>query len=410
MTYPILAVSAFVLFTTLSATSGVAQSDSERADPNIVVMSHWSVKLPFALDKNDPLTVGDVLDPMWPWITPGQRITSVNGIEIGNLNAVRAVLRMSTEMSDQTQIIARFGTETNGEVVDEIAVLPVVQDTVLKNGMHFETLFDGRIWVSTLVALPQGVVTDLQVGDQLVSYGDQVFDARQSVRNILQKERRKGNMSYDVVFTRNGQELSGMIELMNDAPASQERIAERDTANIVVLTQWNVKMPMEADPLAPSRVARTQDAAIVAGDQIVSVNGIEIGNINAVSPVLRLSTDIEEETGMVVDLGVQRAGSDEVTQTRMSLPIVQDTVLGNGMRFETTFATHSWETYLVSLPEDADTDLKVGDRILAYGNGMPVNMRTSIKDIIEADRRKGMQDYEVVVLRDGDFMKCKLYY
>ena len=107
---------------------------------------------------------------------------------------------------------------------------------------------------------------------------------------------------------------------------------------------------------------------------------------------------------------MEQAGSGALKKQRMSLPIVQDTVLANGMRFETKYAVHSWETFLVSKPESADTDLEVGDRILAYGNGAPINARTSIKDIIEAYRRKGMHDYEVVVLRDGELMNCKLYY
>ena len=393
------------LFFAFCASFAVAQSGAERADKDVVVMSHWSVKLPFSLDENDPLMVGDVLDPMWAWITPGQRITTVNGIEIGNLNAVRAVLRMSTELTNQRQIMVQFGTEVDGDVVYEVAVLPIIQDTVLKNGMHFETVFTGESWVSTLVARPDTAVTDMQVGDSLISYKDQSFDTRKSVQQAFQKERRKGMMSYEVVFARDGVVETGMIELSDDA------VEKDDMSNLVVLSQWNVEMPMVSDPQSPARVSRVEGrTSINEGDMIVSVNGINVGNINALSPVLRLSTEIDDETELSVALGVQTANSDEVAETQITLPIVQDTVLGNGMRFETKYAKHSWETHLVSMPEGANTDLKVGDRILAYGNGAPVNARTSIKDVIEADRRKGMRDYEVIVLRDGGFMNCKLVY
>ncbi|MEP0564072.1 MAG: hypothetical protein ABJC64_06715, partial [Paracoccaceae bacterium] len=382
---------AFVM--SIAATMAGAQSETQIADENVVILSNWSVKLPFTLDENDPLTVGSAVDSMWDWITPGTQITSVNGIEIGNLNAVRAVLRMSTEMGDQTQLTARFGTQSG----EEIAVLPIIQDTVLKNGMHFETIFDGQSWASILVSMPDNAVTDMRIGDRLISYGGVFFDGRKSVQDILQKDRRKGMMAYDVVFARDGEIKTGMIELVDDTV----RPENRDPANLVILSQWNVQMPMEADSDEPARVSRARTEAVAAGDRIVSVNGIDVGNINAVSPVLRLSTEIEGQTGLEVELGIEQAGTGTVISKRMSLPIVQDTVLGNGMRFETKYAKHSWETYVVAVPDSANTDLEVGDRVLAYGTGTPINARTSIKDIIEAYRRKGMNDYEVVVMRDG---------
>ena len=64
----------------------------------------------------------------------------------------------------------------------------------------------------------------------------------------------------------------------------------------------------------------------------------------------------------------------------LALPITQDTVLANGMRFETQFNGHHWDTTLVQLPKGVDTDLELGDHVIGYGDGTAFNSRTSFRD------------------------------
>ncbi|MEM7720024.1 MAG: hypothetical protein AAF222_12560 [Pseudomonadota bacterium] len=45
---------------------------------------------------------------------------------------------------------------------------PLAQDTVLANGMRLETTFNGHHCNTTLVQLPDGIATDLQLGETVI--------------------------------------------------------------------------------------------------------------------------------------------------------------------------------------------------------------------------------------------------
>lgn len=408
---------AATLISTLAFGAQAQTSEAAEHDTSsIVVLSHWTVRLPFEPSETDPLTIGKVTEPMWGWMREGQRLISVNGMEVGHLNAVRAVLRISTKLTEQTQLPVKLGVGKNasGELIEELVIVPIVQDTVLKNGMRFETVFDGSRWVSTLTMIPTTADTDLQVGDKLVSMGDAQFDKRDSAQMLFQSERRKGMMDYLVNYSRNGDIRTGRISLdpVSRAPAAPQLAeADNDMSKVEIMSHWSVRLPFEPTQAAPKTIGRVvANSSIQSGDQVMSINGMEVPHLNAIPAMLRLSTEPDEMTVINVDVEIMKAGTETYTHRNLSLPITQDTVLANGLRFETIYTGERWATTLVSMPSTVNTDLLPGDKILGHGDGKPFNMRTSLKDTIRDERRKGKSDFSVIVARSGKLMLCKFSY
>ncbi len=50
------------------ASAGWSQTERFEISDQLVVMSHWTVRMPFAASDADPLVIGEVIDPMWGWI------------------------------------------------------------------------------------------------------------------------------------------------------------------------------------------------------------------------------------------------------------------------------------------------------------------------------------------------------
>ncbi len=172
--------------------------------------STWSVRLPFAPDASNPATVGEVLFPGWSWLQEGVEIASLNGVEIDGIAAIPDILRLTTSVTDQTQLEATIGVRRGGRPVSEFPVIfPVIEQTALPNGIAFEAVFDNSTWKTVVADVPVGVTTALQPGDVLIGYPSTsaAMDGRTSFGDAVQASMDAGETSAMLLVQRDGQEL-----------------------------------------------------------------------------------------------------------------------------------------------------------------------------------------------------------
>jgi hypothetical protein len=376
-------------------------------DGDLVILSHWTVKLPFVAKEGDPKRVGYVKDGLWPWLKEDMTLVSLNGMEIPSVLALPAALRMTFEPDDRKHLIVKIGVgrDANGELIEEAMVLPISQDTVLANGLMFQTNAKRDTWETIFKRVPMEMIDDFYPGDRLVSYvpTGEVFDTRVAMRDIFQRERRRGVSDFEIEIDRAGQRFTRTIKLKPVKPVDKPAIE-----NAVLMSSWSVRMPFQgdqADPTAVGDINESMWAWARPGVKLLSVNGVKLDRISALPSLLRQSIAPEDQMQMYVKVEIDDAESGTTTEELLVLPIIQDTVLRNGMRFETDCKDSIWATRLISYPDTLQSDLRPGDKLIGYA---PTNemfdARTSLADVLQRERRKGMAEFEVMIERNGEKM------
>ncbi|MEM7642157.1 MAG: hypothetical protein AAF366_06475, partial [Pseudomonadota bacterium] len=126
-----------------------------------------------------------------------------------------------------------------------------------------------------------------------------------------------------------------------------------------MLTGWSVDLPARAfDP---------------GDEKIVGVNGIEVADRNEFDRAVQRSA--RPSPSGEVDVSVTRDTADGATEeTSLTLPIVQRTMLVNGLAFETRYEDDTWVTRITEVPDLLEDTLQVGDVVYGY---IPTNERLS---------------------------------
>ena len=170
------------------------------------ILSAWTVELPFEASSSSSRIIGSV-GPIAPiWVNEGVQIETVNGNPVQSIAKISEVLRNSVDLSDEKTISLDFEvTDTTGDSVEASWTVPIVQKTVLLNGLGFETRLVGDSWVTKVTAAPDNVNSDLEVGDELIAYmrtSEQV-NARTSLSDILNREIADGQTQFSFAVRRN---------------------------------------------------------------------------------------------------------------------------------------------------------------------------------------------------------------
>lgn len=193
--------------------------------------------------------------------------------------------------------------------------------------------------------------------------------------------------------------------------ASADSTQEKDMSRVEIMSHWSVQLPFTPAAGAPKNVGFVaNDGGMAPGDQIVAINGMRVPHINAIPAMLRLSTTPGDMTYVSVDLEYRTSKGAPKRQMKMQLPITQDTVLANGMRFETMYTGQRWNTTLVDVPQGVDTDLQIGDLVIGHGDGTAFNTRLGFRDRMRSERRAEKSAFSVVVVRDKKLMLCRFAY
>lgn len=176
--------------------------------PPLDVASNWSVQLPFSPAEQGSNVIGDIGAVSPVWVREGLEITSVNGTPVNAIAQIPATLRAEQPGTPTDTLQVTFGTRdpSTGETAERAWVLPVIQETELLNGIRFETAFAGSNWRTSVVAVPENVTTDLQIGDVVASFipTAENITERDTLARVIQRELNDGTEQFMFAVQREG--------------------------------------------------------------------------------------------------------------------------------------------------------------------------------------------------------------
>ena len=168
------------------------------------VQSAWSVELPFTASSEVPNAIDKPAEVAPNWVQPGAIVKSVNGVNVAGIDDISRSLRETVNPGDRAQVPVTFEIETNGVVETHDWTLPIRQDYQLLNGVGFTAVPTVDGWNTTVSALPDGVETELQVGDVLIAYiptsGE--INTRTSLKDIFDSEVAAGTVQFNFAVNR----------------------------------------------------------------------------------------------------------------------------------------------------------------------------------------------------------------
>ncbi len=184
-----------------------AEETSDIQEASSVIVGK-SIRLQATADAQDPTLVSAVEGPVAEVLQPGQRVVSVNGYPLESLNDFHRVVDATTDYSAGDSVDVTLGIEDpqTGATVVETVELPAVQQTMLLNGVSFETVRDGESW-STVVTAGNGVgESDLQAGDRIVAFmpTNELMDQEASLATVLSRELEAGATQFNFAVERGG--------------------------------------------------------------------------------------------------------------------------------------------------------------------------------------------------------------
>ncbi|PUB17555.1 serine/threonine protein kinase [Yoonia sediminilitoris] len=173
-----------------------------------------------------------------------------------------------------------------------------------------------------------------------------------------------------------------------------------------VQTSWSVRLPFGAngaDSNTIGFIAAISPVWVKPGLEITAVNGTPVASISEISEVLRETVTPGELSQIEVSFGTLDPATSQVEEHQWAVPVVQETTLLNGARFETVAVGDKWRTTLVDVPAEMGDELFVGDVLEEYiPTGEAINGPGSIGTLIERELENGTTQFPFKVGRDGN--------
>lgn len=173
----------------------------------------------------------------------------------------------------------------------------------------------------------------------------------------------------------------------------------------VVQSDWSVRLPFTADSAGSDtigNIAAISPIWVKPGLEIASVNGIPVDSIAGISAALRSAVTPGDADQLAVTFGTVDPATGQADEHQWVVPIVQETTLLNGARFETVFVGTEWRTTLTDVPAEMADELFVGDVLQEYiPTGEAITGRDSIATLIERELSSGTTQFPFKVGRDG---------
>lgn len=182
----------------------------EQATPQVQdlapVMSGQALHFDVVADPADPTLIASVGDGMPEFLAPGQRIVSVNGFPIERIGDFQHVVDATSSYTAGDTVEVAFGVQdaATGSTSVQQAELLAVQQTILLNGMSFETRQDGDGWATFVSRGPDSGTSELKVGDKLIALmpSNELIDTPEALSSILLRELDAGTTVFNFAVTR----------------------------------------------------------------------------------------------------------------------------------------------------------------------------------------------------------------
>jgi non-specific serine/threonine protein kinase len=206
-------------------------------------------------------------------------------------------------------------------------------------------------------------------------------------------------------------------EIDADAPQKAEPTLETfvsvpDLGSSNVLTAWSVDLPFEGSATSNeiTEVDFVSPAWAQVGSKVIAVNGTPVNTIADINAVLRNTIEPGDSAAQLLTFTVEPADGGVVGDFEWEMPIIQDTILLNGMEFVTRFDGESWKTSVTKVP-DANGDLREGDVLVALmSTSEMLDQRTSLGDLLARELEGGANEFSFAVSREGAMWIASMTY
>ncbi len=173
----------------------------------------------------------------------------------------------------------------------------------------------------------------------------------------------------------------------------------------IVETSWSVELPFAPDEDGSNVIGEVgfiSPVWVKPGLAITSVNGIAVDTIDGIPAALRQDDTLGQADQIAVEFGTIDLSNGAAATYEWTLPVVQETELLNGLRFESVFTGTEWRTSVVDVPESLAGDLRVGDVLKSnIPTSEDINGRDSLASIVEREVSNGNSQFVFDVQR-GD--------
>lgn len=181
-----------------------------------------------------------------------------------------------------------------------------------------------------------------------------------------------------------------------------------------VMSGPTLQFEVVADPADPTLIASLGAGVpgfLEAGQRIVSVNGFPIDSLTDFQRVAAATSDFSVGDSVQISFGIVDAATGTTSVERAELLAVQQTVLLNGMKFETRKEGDAWSTYVTSGPETGTSELKVGDKLIALmPNNELINTQDALPAILQRELDAGTSVFNFAVNRDEEMWLVAMPY
>ena len=173
-----------------------------------------------------------------------------------------------------------------------------------------------------------------------------------------------------------------------------------------VITAAVIDFPVKADIADPTIVTSIEGPAaeyLQAGHRILSINGYPIDSLNDFQRVVNATTDFAVGDDVRITLGIEDPATGRTFVQVLELPAVQEILLLNGVRFQTTKDGDAWTTIVINGTGQGQSDLQPGDRMVAL---MPTSEMIDTQGALPRMLRRELQgdstQLNFAVNRGGD--------
>ena len=197
-----------------------------------------------------------------------------------------------------------------------------------------------------------------------------------------------------------------------DTATPTQNRAVKDATSVMSVAQ--VDLPFVAsssDPAAIGTVAAGAPAWLRTGQKIVSVNGVPVASIGEIQTVVSATSSIGTNDGLVVELGVADQISNTATLRGITLPVVEDVALLNGMRFQSRLENGAWVTRVIESPGTRPDEFHNGDIIVAYvATNETIDTRGGLTDLLQREVSTGTSNFNFAVNRNDAMWLVTMQY
>ncbi|MCX8509383.1 MAG: hypothetical protein ORN49_10990 [Rhodobacteraceae bacterium] len=194
---------------------------------NPVTSATWDVELPFTakphkVGSSSFAIISDLpkkadVSAMGDWVANGVAIYSVSGDPVTADQSLAALMIAHLRLGDDGRIHVpvRIKLPASGTYSREELALPALRKIDLSGKIGLEVRYQDSAWHTIVVSLQEGVSTDLQVGDILISEtaSKAAFNSPQAFERAAKAQAAKGAEKLSLEILRGGTSQNAELQL-----------------------------------------------------------------------------------------------------------------------------------------------------------------------------------------------------